>query len=290
MNKLIIALSAIAILGACAGDNRTLAAGGNLNQSTLLLANANLTAALGAARLNAQPTFPGTVGIPSLRPGRAVYDDCKTFTIGDDTTDAHHRIEYDCIKVDDGLGGTKSLVGFYEIEYFDENQKDLEGGYKVSYDLTNNTYPATGEPGVDTFKGYATAQITDTQIIQEHDIEFHVIAKDAFVLDWGFRNTLKMTVTPDDMNNIYQSGAVEFTGFYKISGLLGGDQNGVMIPEINVTYEIKSKDLTYDQAGCTAYYKTGTITMKDAQNTIIFEYACNSATAYYNGTEFTWTF
>lgn len=289
MNKIIIALSAIALLGACAGDNRQLAAGGNLAQANVLLANSNFTAALGAARVSAQPTFPGTSSIPSLAQGRAIWDNCKTFVVGSATTDAHYKIKYDCNKVSDGFGGTKSLVGTYEVEYLDENKKDIEGGYSVTYDLKQNTYPANGEPGEDTFKGYAKGKTTDTQIITEHDVEFHVIGKDAFVLDWGFRNTLKMTVTPESMANVYSKGTIEFAGFYKLTGLLGGDMSGNMIPEINVTYEISSKDLTYDQA-CTTYYKSGTITLKDAQNTIVLEYACTTATAYYNNVGFGWTF
>lgn len=207
----------------------------------------------------------------------------------------HLKYEYNCNQVNAGYGGVASRVGFYEVvDHNDEDapeNKGWGGGYRYTYEF-DSAYKNAHEEMTFGYNGYFDVKNTGGSLIYDSKYKSHVDGEGTddtgkqLKWSWVWQTNWKNVYTPDDMTQFYKAGNVRIEGFFKVAGSMTPNQTGVST-NVNVVFEVASKDLRYDRDTCPSYFwSQGEMSFKDGSGNVYkYVYSCGPAKAYYNGKE-----
>lgn len=285
MKRILIA-SSLLLLQSCGGEEG-LGPAGNVKDfksfTAVMSAFGEMNTFLGTDPTDANELMP--TNVPTFGFLAPDYSSCSSFTIGSSETDDHYKLVYNCSGLPDS-GAAVDYKGYIEQDINDRNELDL--GYYVTYDLKQYRKNSNGTYIDSTFKGLQS--FTKKSKTYERVYEYLYAVEgdwEPVPVDWQVQRQVKVTYTPDDMNDMMKKGKISFEGAFGMSGLVGPDGNGVAIPYLKFGLSFQSKNLTYDDT-CTSGSLDGTIIYIDGSNNKIeVVYDCNQVgnKIYLNGVE-----
>lgn len=295
--KTVSILAAALSLGltSCGGEAELDAAGGQVAPAAaaLLVADPAFTAMLGkiAPQANGTIAAPGLGGVVGLTEAGLLanpFDACtteegsKTDGADLDGIPVNFVQKFNCEGITDGAA-ERAMTGSYTVQDKDDTKYGVEGGFKFAYDVRQSgryfvgrTYEAIWSglwEATTTANGFAL--VNEYTIKSGEDLESPDIATGI-----SARSKFTTTYTPDNMAQPFQSGAIEMSGFYRVTGVMTPPNQTTPRYDLEVSFEISSSGLTYAACGL----KDGTFTFTDgAGNKIVYTYTNCALVRQYNG-------
>ncbi len=294
--KLLLAsTSLLASATGCIGGS-----GQPLNNNTA----ATVIASVATNALNKLPTSSNAPSLPTSLSGvstsalnlRTKAAGCETITpsplvdADNDGISAEKKYVFDCTDFE-SLGTTFSRKGYIKIVDKDDSVADLLGGLRVDYDITSfKTTNTNGDITDYSFSGFWDYEASATKMASASEFEGHFLSNSAsnnFDIDYLFKYTWNYTMVPDDVNNFFTTGSIDFTGTFSMDGEFYTEDDNNNHQSYNGNWEISyySENLLYDST-CAKWYNSGSIKMEDGSG-VIYElrYSCDSAKFYIDGKE-----
>lgn len=203
---------------------------------------------------------------------------------------AEKKYTFNCTNL--GVGGDRfTRKGELRVLDKDDTVAGLLGGLKVEFDVSSfRMESGDGSVADYTFLGAWDYEKQGTSLVSYSKFDgrffYSSVAYD-FKLDYKYGYTWDYKMTPNNSNQFFNSGTIEFSGEFVMDGeFYTEDQSGKHhsysgIWKIN--YE--SSNLSYDNT-CSKWYKTGSIRINDGGSTVYeLRYNCTEAKFFVNGAE-----
>lgn len=235
---------------------------------------------------------PGLGGVVQMNEvgGLAVdpYAPCTT-TEGSNTDGAdgdsiplNYIVRFNCDSVSD-QAALRSMTGTYTVNDKDDTKYGIQGGFKFSYDINQNGQYYVGRKYDSGWSGTWEATPTASTITLANDYTLRYgenLESPDLARSVSARSKFTTVYKPADMNQPFQAGAMNLSGFYRMSGVLTPDGQTSPRYEVDVSFEISSSGLEYGNCGL----KEGSFTMTDgAGNRLVYTYQNCVLTKQFNG-------
>lgn len=295
--SMLVAMTAVS-LSSCGGDDTLSGAGGSLQASqAAAVAGMFMTGSMGL-NLNLKPTESPSLaqlGISGFSAGASVgtsvadpLANCTTITpstVVDADSDGiakEKNYVYDCndILLLDGFN-VKS-VGKISVKDYDDTKGHLEGGYRYEMEYQGASQKLPDYDTTYSHKGFFDGRRMGNSYVYQSEFTAGFAGSergDKYDLKW--RSNYSTTYTPEDLNDLWGAGRVQFAGYFGVEGRV----NGQDFAEFNVAWELSTQDLVYDWANCNVF-KSGKMFWTDGSGQRFeVQYNCSNYKMYFQGQE-----
>lgn len=291
-------------LASCGGQ-----AGQPLTAQSTQAVVGQLNAILGQLpRTNAAPTMPnGTnLTLAATKPGVSTMaaTECETVTpvppvdgeqpMGDGIA-LLKTGAFDCVdQVSGGLTYTRK--GSYTVKDLDDTVAGVLGGLHVDFNLSKYKYIA-GDGAVSDgayngfwdYKGDGAGGVTSTSEFSGRN--YYKATADNYETDFTYTYTWAWALSPIDPANTWTTGRQSIKGDFTMNGKFANEDRSGSHAVVSGTWKMSyySKNLVYDQVGCSKYFRSGSIFMDDYNGNLLeTRYLCTTVEFYVNGAKSDW--
>ncbi len=252
---------------------------------------------------NSAPAMPsGTnLTLAATKPGvSALATDCETVnpvTPADADTDGIALLKTGTFNCTNQASGSSSYSrsGSYTVRDLDDNKAGVLGGLHVDFNITKFAASAADGSIDGSYVGYWDYQgdgsggVTSASEFAGRTYQ-KALSVD-YENDYRYTYTWNWVVTPTNPADTWSTGTQSLKGVYTVDGKIMTGEAVASAKSVTGTWKISyySKNLTYDQPGCSKYYRSGSIFMDDMNGNLLeIRFLCTSAEFYVNGAKSDW--